>query len=119
MLSTFYYFLSQYVNELFFVECLKVKCHKVYDFWLSTLDFTTKIVENNGVEPLTFPIKIGTLQHQSAESSLVENNGVEPLTFPMKIETLQHQSAESSLVENNGVEPLTSCVQGRHSSQLS
>ena len=51
--------------------------------------------------------------------SLVENNGVEPLTFPMKIGTLQHQSAESSLVENNGVEPLTSCVQGRRSSQLS
>lgn len=35
MLSTFYYFLSQYVNELLFTT------------------FYSKSVENNGVEPLT------------------------------------------------------------------
>jgi hypothetical protein len=34
MLSTFYYFLSQYVNELFLVEGLKVKSRQVNHFGL-------------------------------------------------------------------------------------
>jgi hypothetical protein len=63
---------------------------------------------------------------------MVENNGVEPLTFPMQDRDAPAPMADFlysvfqypitsviKMVENNGVEPLTSCVQGRRSSQLS
>ncbi len=61
---------------------------------------------------------------------LVENIGVEPMTFPPMRDALTFElnpnysisiicSSFWNFVENIGVEPMTSCVQGRRSSQLS
>ena len=49
----FIIFLSQYVNELYLVEGQKSKVVKWITLDFMTLIFMTKIVENNGVEPLT------------------------------------------------------------------
>ncbi len=49
----FIIFLSQYVNELYLAEGQKSKVLKYFTLDFMTLIFMTKIVENNGVEPLT------------------------------------------------------------------
>ncbi len=66
-----------------------------------------------GYQPLSLPL--------SGAGGLVENIGVEPMTFPTMPSGRSGPFLAESLVvvENIGVEPMTSCVQGRRSSQLS
>ena len=76
---------------MFNVHCIII-IHSTFDI------IHLKVVEDIGVEPMTFPMYIGTL-------------------YP--VELINIFPFISKVVEDIGVEPMTSCVQGRRSSQLS
>ena len=67
----------------------------------------------SGLEPLTFPISIGTLCPRDNRVGL---SGLEPLTFPIAIGTL---CPKDNRVGLSGLEPLTSRLSGVRSNHLS